>query len=246
MAEVKAIETEYNGYRFRSRLEARWAVFFDAAGIKYEYEQEGYECDGEKYLPDFYLPDFDIHIEVKPDRPGFEKEILKCMKMIRWGGDIKTIVFLGNIPPESDGGHWHFPALYYQTGVGNGGEVLSGWWFFQDRYDDNDNAYVIGHITSANYRDPFFVDGDGTLHGRMVVEKVENGFGFKNVFLNPSTEAVSDRILKKKDPVYDVPPDVSAEDWFSFLKESTMNMNSKFYDALKKARQSRFEHGECG
>lgn len=27
---MKAIETEYNGYKFRSRLEARWAVFFDA------------------------------------------------------------------------------------------------------------------------------------------------------------------------------------------------------------------------
>jgi hypothetical protein len=28
--EIKAIETSYKGYRFRSRLEARWAVFFDA------------------------------------------------------------------------------------------------------------------------------------------------------------------------------------------------------------------------
>ena len=25
--EIKAIETEYNGYKFRSRLEARWARF---------------------------------------------------------------------------------------------------------------------------------------------------------------------------------------------------------------------------
>ncbi len=39
--EIKAIDTVYNGYKFRSRLEARWAVFFDAAGIKYEYEPEG-------------------------------------------------------------------------------------------------------------------------------------------------------------------------------------------------------------
>ena len=40
---TKAIETVYNGYRFRSRLEARWAVFFDALGVKYEYEAEGFE-----------------------------------------------------------------------------------------------------------------------------------------------------------------------------------------------------------
>src|ERR1022692_1636793 len=32
--------TQYNGYRFRSRLEARWAVFFNALHIKYVYEKE--------------------------------------------------------------------------------------------------------------------------------------------------------------------------------------------------------------
>ena len=36
---MKAIETEYNCYKFRSRLEARWAVFFDALGWEYEYEK---------------------------------------------------------------------------------------------------------------------------------------------------------------------------------------------------------------
>lgn len=39
---LKAIETEYKGYRFRSRPEARWAVFFDACGVKWDYEPEGY------------------------------------------------------------------------------------------------------------------------------------------------------------------------------------------------------------
>ena len=64
---IKAIETEYNGYKFRSRLEARWAVFFDALGVKYEYEPEGYKLsNGEQYLPDFYLVDLDIYVEVKP------------------------------------------------------------------------------------------------------------------------------------------------------------------------------------
>ena len=63
---IKAIETEYKGYRFRSRLEARWAVFFDAAEISWEYEPEGYELStGERYLPDFYLPLDDIYVEVK-------------------------------------------------------------------------------------------------------------------------------------------------------------------------------------
>lgn len=63
---LKAIETEYKGYRFRSRLEARWAVFFDAIGLRWEYEPEGIVLnDGTHYLPDFFLPDFHCYFEVK-------------------------------------------------------------------------------------------------------------------------------------------------------------------------------------
>ena len=43
MRELKAIQTEYKGYRFRSRLEARWAVLLDELGVKWEYEPEGYD-----------------------------------------------------------------------------------------------------------------------------------------------------------------------------------------------------------
>lgn len=64
---IKPIETKYKGYRFRSRLEARWAVFFDAINIKYEYEREGFELGGRRrFLPDFYLIDQDCYIEIKP------------------------------------------------------------------------------------------------------------------------------------------------------------------------------------
>jgi len=53
---IKAIETTYKGYRFRSRLEARWGVFFDGLGVKWQYEPEGFELpDGTWYLPDFYI-----------------------------------------------------------------------------------------------------------------------------------------------------------------------------------------------
>jgi len=65
---VKVLETEYRGIRFRSRLEARWAVFFDQLEIEYEYEPEGFEFDdGTRYLPDFWLPTFDggMYVEVK-------------------------------------------------------------------------------------------------------------------------------------------------------------------------------------
>lgn len=67
---MKAIETTYNGYKFRSRLEARWAVFFDAMGIEYQYEPEGFEKRGcgdrlFRWLPDFFLPELNVWVEVK-------------------------------------------------------------------------------------------------------------------------------------------------------------------------------------
>jgi hypothetical protein len=63
---IKPIETRWNGYRFRSRLEARWAVFFERLGLRWEYEPEGFVLPSGRY----YLPDFKIHgigwFEIKP------------------------------------------------------------------------------------------------------------------------------------------------------------------------------------
>lgn len=56
MANFNAIQTHYAGHHFRSRLEARWARFFDVAGITWEYEKEGYRLPSGPYLPDFWLP----------------------------------------------------------------------------------------------------------------------------------------------------------------------------------------------
>jgi hypothetical protein len=72
---IKAIETKYKGYRFRSRLEARWAVAFDELGVKWEYEPQGYDL-GEIgwYLPDFWLPTQKCWIEIKSVEPSFEED----------------------------------------------------------------------------------------------------------------------------------------------------------------------------
>lgn len=52
---IKAIQTRYAGCRFRSRIEARWAVFFDYLGIGWEYEPQGFDLPSGPYLPDFVL-----------------------------------------------------------------------------------------------------------------------------------------------------------------------------------------------
>lgn len=66
---INAIETSYAGCRFRSRLEARWALFLDILGLKWEYEPQGYRVgpDQRLYLPDFYLPGLGTWVEVKGD-----------------------------------------------------------------------------------------------------------------------------------------------------------------------------------
>ena len=50
-----AIQTRYAGCYFRSRIEARWARFFDALGIQWEYEPQGFDLPSGRYLPDFQL-----------------------------------------------------------------------------------------------------------------------------------------------------------------------------------------------
>lgn len=97
---VKPIETVYKGYRFRSRLEARWAVFFDAIKAKWLYEPEGFRSEsGECYLPDFYLPEIDTYVEVKPYCEGRQEEIDKALRFIQYGGKIKRLLLLPDIPP---------------------------------------------------------------------------------------------------------------------------------------------------
>lgn len=104
---IKPIETIYNGYRFRSRLEARWAVFFDVLGIKYEYEKEGFDL-GEAgwYLPDFWLPTFGCWVEIKPEAPSAE-EVRKCQLLARGTGQ-PVYLFYGtpwyDLEPDQENG----------------------------------------------------------------------------------------------------------------------------------------------
>ena len=49
-------KTKYKDLVFRSKLEAKWAVFFDALSIPWKYEPEWFRLpDGRRYLPDFQI-----------------------------------------------------------------------------------------------------------------------------------------------------------------------------------------------
>lgn len=91
---IKAIQTQYKGYHFRSRLEARWAVFFDALGLEWEYEPEGFDLgDGVYYLPDFKVTNKDgsyVWYEIKAGNVGGCEKFDKFEKLVRESSKIIT------------------------------------------------------------------------------------------------------------------------------------------------------------
>lgn len=62
--------TVFGGVTFRSRLEARWAVFFARLGLEWQYEPRAYTTESwsGRYTPDFRLPELGMLIEIKPHK----------------------------------------------------------------------------------------------------------------------------------------------------------------------------------
>lgn len=144
---LKAIETSYKGYRFRSRLEARWAVFFDRLDAPWEYEKEGYDL-GEAgwYLPDFWLPTvFDrigrqgIWIEIKPERPT-DDESNKC-EMLALATEHSVVMLVGSPMTHEEG--W--------KGMPNGEDGHYQWTYFADDDRDTDGGSSPEGVGWDNY-----------------------------------------------------------------------------------------------
>ena len=108
---MRVLQTKYDGHHFRSRLEARWAVFFKELKIPYLYELDGFDL-GEAgwYLPDFFLPGVPsrndpkgqkgIWIEVKPIAP--EETYCKKLYALVEDTQLPLIVLIGAVSSGSD------------------------------------------------------------------------------------------------------------------------------------------------
>lgn len=74
---VEAIPSWYAGIVFRSKLEADWAATLDRYHVPWQYEPETLTLpSGATYIPDFWLPDHGIWLEVKGTGvPRIEKAI---------------------------------------------------------------------------------------------------------------------------------------------------------------------------
>ena len=83
----------------RSRSEARWARFMDAAGIEWTYESEGYDLDGVRYLPDFHLQKLDCWLEVKGARPEWNSPDFEKARRLSLASGRMVYVVSGELGP---------------------------------------------------------------------------------------------------------------------------------------------------
>ena len=233
---IKPIETYYNGYRFRSRLEARWAVFFDTGNVKYEYEPEGFELEsGLKWLPDFYLPDFDCYVEVKPDTDDGVNEILEKVKpFIQWGSKVKRVLILSNIPGEIENdGIWHFPYLCWVDGF-----VESGWFFFFAYGDYNEKTYEYDNLRLEGKR------SKGKSFCRYVPWDYRSYKRQDRISILPKSDSDASMYFSNDDwekaaLIYETDPEI-----LRLVRKYNRTRNKLVFDAIRAARQARFEYGE--
>lgn len=150
--DLKPKETLYKGVWYDSKLEAKWAVFFTSADIEYISKPGTFpKRHGGGYKPDFYLPEFDLYVEVKRNtNDGIQEVLDKCVEAIIWGGKIKQILILSDVPigHSLDGGIWHFPIIYWKAD-----DIEWGWWFFFDGWGDGDKC-ICGGISGSDYWAP--------------------------------------------------------------------------------------------
>lgn len=101
---MKGIPTLYNGVQFRSRLEARWAAFFDYLDLRWEYEP--FDLDG--WIPDFMLSGKNnVLVEIKPITKFDEATANKIFRASRQTEFRETDIFLGGCMVPALGSQHH-------------------------------------------------------------------------------------------------------------------------------------------
>lgn len=125
---IQAIQTTYKGFRFRSRLEARWAVFLDELGADWTYEPEGFDLEGTWYLPDFLVKDWNVWVEVKGTVPT-DDEKAKCRLLAAASGK-RVLLVAGEPWTENDSNNYGITLF---TGDESDWDETEGWEFGEGR-----------------------------------------------------------------------------------------------------------------
>lgn len=236
MSNFKAIETRYKGYKFRSRLEARWAVFLDTIKVAWQYEKEGYDLsDAGFYLPDFYLPDLGFWVEIKGTEPT-DDERRKAMELSHGSQQPVAIqVGLPDLRYEERFGVW-------MPQGGNSVEIYAGYptdkfsypplTAFIDYYYGPSQLESLSEMLSGYYGQAIIYDGTDSSIERIV--ELDKDYFYRNYGRPHHRWQWGKRN--------------TAPGWLS-EKEGDLGLSDGFInkftaDAYRAARSARFEHGE--
>lgn len=220
----RAIETEYAGCMFRSRLEAKWAVFFDHYGITWQYEREGYELTERldpfdepasfRYLPDFWLPEQGLHFEVKGnlDGVGDVRRLLNAAAALSCPGsgcgEGPDLVVAGPIPKQGD------PFAPIALHMHKGDLLASAW----------DPEHRSPHCFPGGWELGYIIGAKLPWTGSVAVARDVGAWP------NPLTEVRMD-------------DECTA---MILLNGAPAKRGQAWHDALDAARKARFEHGQSG
>lgn len=240
MSQIKAIETVYKGYRFRSRLEARWAVFFDTLGVKWEYEKEGYDLDGTWYLPDFWLPEQECWIEIKGQNPSLEEG--KKAGLLACGSKKPVFILYGTLEP-----HWqeHKEINVDEFDLIQHGALSDAFTYKEDIQDAywSDTFHFFTECPDCHRIEITFWGYTKSLscncHGQRT-QKLSEYFRWSETL--PETIKASQYC---KDALGEERYEQMDREFYQQLGERDSNHNSpRLIAAYTAARQARFEHGE--
>lgn len=129
---IESIPTVYKSRTFRSRTEARWAVFFDYLDLENEYEKQFYEVEPDlRYLPDFWIPSLELWIEIKGQTPSPEEK----RKAIGLYKTTQSPVYIFVGKPQAD--------FFYSEFSGNVLEICSLGIYKVDNKEPNSCNYLL-------------------------------------------------------------------------------------------------------
>jgi len=174
-----AIETRYHGILYRSRSEARWAVFFDSFQVPFFYEPETYkfvlsETKTVFYLPDFWLPVQDCFIEVKGPSPNTEEQTKA--KLLAKATNKKVYIFWGGMPSVTPAGQTRYDGGGTPDAQRLGNSVTSAWLF------------APHNITKRTVKGKITVKGEPTaFHHWAICPKC----GLKNIVLEGNVQLLT-------------------------------------------------------
>lgn len=244
---MQPVETRYRGYRFRSRLEARWAVFFDALGIKWEYEAEGFNLgDVGWYLPDFWLVDMKIWVEVKPEAASpLEREKVYKLSALR-----QEYVLLIEGYPGYDEKYGAY--IYSHKMTLCGGEAYD---IFDTPYFDRERFWGYNTILFENLRDKLLNNHQGFLSPVDWESKTCHALDerTRRKYIIALDKLYYSRKYNKEHPTWIMGrhhtecffwKDIS-DQWILYSNEDPRcDPLQEVLDAYDAARAARFEHGE--